>query len=175
MIKEELPKEDFDFDDENIYRKEDELFQTTIIKSNFVVYFYVKINNIDYTFPIELTNIDNNLSLINLKKILVKEINKNKLEIEIDYRKYFLCLKENDENVYKEKYELRNCKKKNHFPKYELPALSDNSIVENIIGQRICILSKSNDVLLLNPVIDENENEKKFEKDNYHSSKCIIM
>ena len=24
MIKEELPKEDFDFDDENIYRKEDE-------------------------------------------------------------------------------------------------------------------------------------------------------
>ena len=177
MIKEELPKENFDFDDEDIYRKEDEIFEPINIKSNLIIYFYVNVSNIDYTFPIELLNIDNNKSLIDLKKILIKEINQNKLEVYINFTKYFLSLKEGDENLYKEKYELRNCKKKNHFPKYDLPPLLDDSIVENIIGQRVCIICKSNDVIILNSVMNDSEIERNYEKERekVKCNKCIIM
>ena len=178
MVREEIPKENFYFDDEEILRKEDELFRKINIKSNLLIYFYVNINNTDYTFPIQLSNIDINSSLLELKKTLIREINQSKLEINIGSRKYFLSLREGEDGLYKEKYELRNCKKKNHFPKYELPPLLDDSIVETIIGQRICILYKNNDAMLLNPILDENENkndyEKEIKKEKYHG-KCIIM
>ena len=103
---------------------------------------------------------------------LVKVINDKKFEIKYKSNNYILSLKDwETENIdfYINNYELRPCKKKNHFPNYDLPNYYAKSLLNNIEKEVICFIPKDPINILLIEKYDTIEQEKKyFEYNNFN-------
>lgn len=167
----------------------------------FEVYFYIKLDNEgNIIIPIEsdLLNI-NKQCVSDLIKNIVKTINNNSFTIKYNSSEYLISLKdceysEDNEHFYINNYELRQCKKKNLMPKYDLPFFSPVSLLSTIVDEKISFISKNPlNIMLINNFKDFNDyndntninkanfkpnikkNEKKERCDDCCIIKCLII
>lgn len=125
----------------------------------FNIYFYLNIFNDNiYIFDIKTDIFDINKKYVyNLIQNIVKVINEKKFKIKYNSIDYIISLKdiEDEENIdfYIKNYELKPCKKKNNFPKFDSPSYSSTSLLKNIENENISFISKN----LLNIMLIKNE------------------
>lgn len=167
---EEILSDEFDEDNYSDEENKNEHFNINNINSNnfiniykkFEVYFYIELNNTEhFIFPIEsdLLNV-NNQYISDLIKNIVKKINENSFIIKYNSTEFNLSLKENendneDNTFYINNYEVRLCKKKTLIPKFDLPNFSPNSLLSNIMNEKISFISKSPlNIMVRNKSID---------------------
>ncbi len=140
----------------------------------FKVYFYLEYNkDFKYIFPIESESFDIEKQYVyELIKNIVKIINNNNFIINYKSTNYVVSLKDcenSDYNFYINNYELRPCKKSNFFPKNDLPHYSTNSLLKDIINERISFVSKNPLNIMLTEKYDE-EIENIFENKSHKNS-----
>ena len=161
VIKESI-KEDFfneeekfeydEFNDLNIFNETTNLYKSDNLIS-FNVYFYLKINEKkEEIFLIESDdlNIDNQC-VSDLIFNIVKKINSKKINIKYESNEFILSLKEYENiDLYNNNYELRQCNKISHIPKYDYPCFSPELMLDELIFNEICLLvKKSSNIKLL--------------------------
>ena len=95
-----------------------------IIKK-YKIYFYLKLNNNSYIFPIISDNFFINKQYVyELIKNIVKKINEKNITINFNNNNYIISLRDIEEDdanfeFYIKNYELKPCKKKNCTPKID--------------------------------------------------------
>ena len=130
----------------------------------FKVYFYLEYDkDFKYVFPIESESFNIEKQYVyELIKNIVKIINNNNYIINYKSTNYVVSLKDcenSDYNFYINNYEIRPCKKKNFFPKNDLPQYSTNSLLKDIIYERISFVSKNAlNIMLFEKYDEEIEN-----------------
>lgn len=183
MVKKELSEEDnlsvldnceFEDEEENIKDTSDNLnnFGNNKYKK-FIVYFYCEFDETaKYVFPIESEtfNIENQY-IYELIGNIVKIINNKRLIINYNSINYLISLKDcedDDFNFYINNYELKPCKKKNNYPKDDLPNYSSTSLLKNIINEKISFISKNSlNIMFL-------ENYEAEINNNYENQNSIV-
>ena len=171
-----------EFEEENLY-EEFELEENNniinynpdiIIKKNnykkFIINFYFKLNeNKEFTFPIEsdIFDIDNHY-VYELIENIIKKINNQSITINNNSNEYIISLKYYENNNKKEfliqNYELRFCNKKTLKPKFYLPPISSNILLNNIKNENISFICKNSLYIIL---------IEKFEDKNYKYEETI--
>ena len=170
LMKEEFEEEYLyeDFESEgnnNINYNENNIFEKNIFKK-FTINFYFQLNEKkDFIFPIEsnLFNIDNQYTYELIENI-IKKINDKLITIINNSNEYIISLKNTENNnkieFFMENYELRFCNKKTLKPKFDLPPISSNILLNNIMKEKISFICKNKLFILLIEKYEE-------KKDNY--------
>lgn len=147
----------------NVHNEDNEI---TNIK-NFEIFCYFKINKENefiYSIQSDALNLKKQC-VSDLIKNIIKKINESKITIEYNSLKYILSLKdcddENDIDFYINNYELRLCKKRKNIPNFDLPCYCPNSILNNMVNEKISFTIKNP----LNIILIENY-------DNYNEKIC---
>ena len=171
---------DSEFEDDEDYKKNTSEIQNEIAINNFKkfkVFFYFEFDEkYKYVFPIESDSFNIEKQCVQeLIKNIVKIINNKKLIINYKSINYFVSLKDcedSDLEFYINNYELKPCKKKNDFPKNDLPNYSPTSSLKNIANEKISFISKNS----LNIMLFENYEEEmnnKYDNDNDNDNKNV--
>ena len=119
-----------------------------IIKK-YKIYFYLKLNNNSYIFPIISDNFFINKQYVyELIKNIVKKINEKNITINFNNNNYIISLRDIEEDdanfeFYIKNYELKPCKKKNCTPKIDCPSFSSSSLLKNIENENISFICKN--------------------------------
>ena len=71
-------------------------------------------------------------------------------------------------------YEIRNCKKKNFEPKFDLPPYINNTLVENVCEERLCLVCKNKNLLIMKQDLS-NDSDEKLSNESRFCSKCFIF
>jgi len=150
----------------NNEHKEDN--EITNIK-NFEIFCYFKINKENefiYSIQSDALNLKTQYAY-DLIKNIIKKINESKITIEYNSLKYILSLKdcddENDIDFYSNNYELRLYKKRKNIPNFDLPCYCPNSILNNMVNEKISFTIKNPLNIILIENYDKN-NEKNCKK-----------
>jgi hypothetical protein len=154
-------------DDENYYNKEENICE----KINFIIYLYFNINNQEFIFPIESPIYNDNQYAYQLIVDIINKFNSEKKEITLKNKKYIINLKETDNdntdnNFYQNNYILKPAKK-SFKPKMDMPNYCINTILKNLKNERICLLSISQQNILLKEIISD-ENMNIYNKKKYN-------
>jgi hypothetical protein len=154
-------------DDENYYNKEEKICE----KINFIIYLYFNINNQEFIFPIESPIYNDNQYAYQLIVDIINKFNSEKKEITLKNKKYIINLKEadndnTDNNFYQNNYILKPAKK-SFKPKMDMPNYCINTILKNLKNERICLLSISQQNILLKEIISD-ENMNIYNKKKYN-------
>ena len=186
LIDDELSENEFDKfnymdddDDDNEINNEKSSFQHYICNNehnkndefinvnNFEIFCYFKINKEnEFIYSIHSDSLNLKTQCVyDLIKNIIKKINQSNIIIEYNSLKYNLSLKdsddENDIDFYINNYELRHCKKRKNVPDFDLPCYCSNSILNNMINEKISFVTKNP----LNIILIENY-------DNYNENFC---
>lgn len=137
------------------------------------IYFFLNIKENIFILPIETDYFNlNNQCVDELIKNVVKKINDQKLIIKINSINYIISLQdiEDDEensNFYINNYEIKPCKKKNHYPKNDSPNYSHTTLLKNIQTENISFISKNPLNILLREIDEENnDNNVRYQDDD---------
>ena len=189
LMKEEFEEanlyEEFESDENNNINYN---YENIIIKKynfkKFTINFYFKLNeNKDFIFPIEsdLFNIDNQY-VYELIENIIKKINDKSITINDNSNEYIISLKNYENNnkkeFFTENYELRLCNKKTLKPKFDLPPISSNFLLNNIVNERLSFICKNKLYIILiekfedkidkyEETIDESEDKDEEEEEEY--------
>ena len=137
----------------------------------FDVFCYIKINQKNsFIFPIKSDLLNLKTQTVNdLIKNIVKKFNENKINIKLNDINYNISLKdcenENNKNFYINNYELRQCKKKDCSPKFDLPYYSDKSLLKNISNEKLSFVVKDSVNIMIIEKLD-NSLDAKFNETN---------
>ena len=154
-------------DDENYYNKEENICE----KINFIIYLYFNINNQEFIFPIESPIYNDKQFAYELIIDIIQKFNSEKKEITLNNKKYIINLKETDNdntdnNFCQNNYILKPAKK-SFKPKMDMPNYCINTILKNLKNERICLLSISQQNILLKEIISD-ENMNIYNKKKYN-------
>ena len=154
-------------EDENYYNKEENICE----KINFIIYLYFNINNQEFIFPIESPIYNDNQYAYQLIVDIINKFNSEKKEITLKNKKYIINLKETDNdntdnNFCQNNYILKPAKK-SFKPKLDMPNYCINTILKNLKNERICLLSISQQNILLKEIISD-ENMNIYNKKKYN-------
>ena len=142
----------------------------------FEAYFYFTIEDKEFIFPIQSNLFNINAQYIyELIENIVKTINEKNIIINYNNNDYIISLKDledsedqNNNDFYIENYELKPCKKKNFFPKMDLPSFSPKSLLKNIENKKLSFIVKNplNIMIREKSEINKEENSNKYQ--NYY-------
>jgi hypothetical protein len=145
-----------------------------------MVYFYFKLNEkYDFSIPIESDLLDVDIQYgYELIENIINKINNNSININYDCKKYYVSLKNcenNNKNFYMENYELRPCSKKTLKPKFDSPSFSSSILLNNFIDKNISMVCKNNLYIFLIEKYEEEEDEEDtdnqyYEEDNSNNN-----
>lgn len=146
-------------------------------KIQFTVYYYFVLNKKNiFTFPIKSEFFYNSQTVIDLIENIVYQINKKKILIDLDGRKYKLALKEKEEQLfYEENYEILlhkdNCE--SFMPQYDLPPFSPHALLNNLLNENLCLISKFRENVLLVEEWEEEDDDNEISKKNGNNNICF--
>ena len=103
----------------------------------------------------------------------INSFNNAKHKIIIQDKEYVLRYNNNSANDFKS-YEIRNCKKKNFKPKFDMPPFLNNTSIENVTNERICLVCNNKNLLIMTKVLNEEDSDEKFANKSSFCSKCSI-
>ena len=103
----------------------------------------------------------------------INSFNNAKHKIIIQDKEYVLRYNNNSANDFKS-YEIRNCKKKNFKPKFDMPPFLNNTSIENVTNERICLVCNNKNLLIMTKVLKEEDSDEKFANKSSFCSKCSI-
>ena len=131
-----------------------------------IIYFHLNISDNIFILPIETDYFNiNSQSVYELIRNIVKKINEQKIIVKIRSKNYMISLQdiedEEDYRFYINNYEIKPCKKSNHFPKNDSPIYSYTNLLKNIQLENISFISK-NPLNIMAREIEESNNENKF-------------
>lgn len=136
------------------------------------IFFYLNINDNVFILPIETDYFSiNNQSVYELIKNIVKKINEKKIVIKIKSINYLISLQdiedEDDYTFYINNYEIKPCKKRNHYPKDDSPNYSYTTLLKNIEFKNISFMSKNPLNIMLREIEQtNNENRILYQEDD---------
>ena len=93
--------------------------------------------------------------------------------VSIQDKEFILKYNNNSSDDFKS-YEIRNCKKKNFKPKFDLPPYSNNTLVENVSEERLCLVCKNKNLLIMKQDLS-NDSDEKLSNESRFCSKCFIF
>ncbi len=94
--------------------------------------------------------------------------------VSIQDKEFILKYNNNSSDDFKS-YEIRNCKKKNFKPKFDLPPYSNNTLVENVSEERLCLVCKNKNLLIMKQDLSNNDSDEKLSNESRFCSKCFIF
>ena len=103
----------------------------------------------------------------------INSFNNAKHKITIQDKEYILRYNNNSVNDFKS-YEIRNCKKKNFKPKFDMPPFLNNTSVENVVNERICLVCNNKSLLIMTRVLNEGDSDERVANKSSFCSKCSI-
>ncbi len=103
----------------------------------------------------------------------INSFNNAKHKIIFQDKEYVLRYNNNSANDFKS-YEIRNCKKKNFKPKFDMPPFLNNTSIENVVNERICLVCNNKNLLIMTKVLKEEDSDEKFVNKSSFCSKCSI-
>ena len=182
FVENEIDEEDNEFDcDEIDFNIKNQYYDTSNYiennsnnYSNFKVYFYFEINkDYNFVFPIEsdIFNIEKQY-IYDLLRNIVKIVNNKNITVNYKGFNYIISLKDcedKNKDFYIKNYELKHCKKVKYTPKDYLPSYSSNSILKNIIKERISFVSKDPLNIMLIQKYDDFKEKNLNEKIKYNN------
>ena len=182
FVENEIDEEDNEFDCDEIdfniknqyYDTSDYIENNSNNYSNFKVYFYFEINkDYNFVFPIEsdIFNIEKQY-IYDLLRNIVKIVNNKNITVNYKGFNYIISLKDcedKNKDFYIKNYELKHCKKVKYTPKDYLPSYSSNSILKNIIKERISFVSKDPLNIMLIQKYDDFKEKNLNEKIKYNN------
>lgn len=170
----EFDCDEIDFNIKNQYEDTSNYIENNFNNySNFKVYFYFEINkDYNFVFPIEsdIFNIEKQY-IYDLLRNIVKIVNNKNITINYKGINYIISLKDcedKNKDFYIKNYELKHCKKVKYTPKDYLPSYSSNSILKNIIKERISFVSKDPLNIMLIQKYDDFKEKNLNEKIKYN-------
>ena len=69
---------------------------------------------------------------------------------------------------------LEIVKKKNFKPKFDMPPFLNNTSIENVTNERICLVCNNKNLLIMTKVLKEEDSDEKFVNKSSFCSKCSI-
>jgi hypothetical protein len=134
----------------------------------FEILCYFKVNKDEFTYSIQSDALNLKTQCVyDLIKNIIKIINESQITFEYNSLKYILSLKdcddENDIDFYINNYELRPCKIIKNIPNFDLPCYCPNSLLNNMVNEKISFSTKNplNIILIENY---DNYSEKIYKK-----------
>ena len=94
--------------------------------------------------------------------------------VSIQDKEFILKYNNNSSDDFKS-YEIRNCKKKNFKPKFDLPPYSNNTLVENVSEERLCLVCKNKNLLIMKQDLSNNDSDEKLSNESRFCAKCFIF
>ena len=94
--------------------------------------------------------------------------------VSIQDKEFILKYNNNSSDDFKS-YEIRNCKKKNFKPKFDLPPYSNNTLLENVSEERLCLVCKNKNLLIMKQDLSNNDSDEKLSNESRFCSKCFIF
>jgi hypothetical protein len=156
------------------------IFSEENIMKKFKVYFFFNLNKKqEYIIYLEsdLLNINNQYGY-DLIKNIIKKINKESIVINFESNRFALSLKDceyEDKNFYINNFEIRKCKKKTCKPNKEFPPFSLNSLLKNLIDDKVSLICKDNIYIMLiekyNDIEEGKYDERFFENHEENTNK----
>ena len=153
------------FDYENINNLKPKKFEIKL-------HFYILIGEQSFHFETILI-LESNQKVEDIIIWGINSFNNAKHKIIIQDKEYVLRYNNNSANDFKS-YEIRNCKKKNFKPKFDMPPFLNNTSIENVINERICLVCNNKNLLIMTNVLNEEDSDEKVANKSSFCSKCSI-
>jgi hypothetical protein len=157
--------EEENFDYENINNLKPKKFEIKL-------HFYILIGEQSFHFETILI-LESNQKVEDIIIWGINSFNNAKHKIIIQDKEYVLRYNNNSANDFKS-YEIRNCKKKNFKPKFDMPPFLNNTSIENVINERICLVCNNKNLLIMTNVLNEEDSDEKVANKSSFCSKCSI-
>ena len=153
------------FDYENINNLKPKKFEIKL-------HFYILIGEQSFHFETILI-LESNQKVEDIIIWGINSFNNAKHKITIQDKEYILRYNNNSVNDFKS-YEIRNCKKKNFKPKFDMPPFLNNTSIENVINERICLVCNNKSLLIMTRVLNEGDSDERVANKSSFCSKCSI-
>ena len=153
------------FDYENINNLKPKKFEIKL-------HFYILIGEQSFHFETILI-LESNQKVEDIIIWGINSFNNAKHKIIIQDKEYVLRYNNNSANDFKS-YEIRNCKKKNFKPKFDMPPFLNNTSVENVVNERICLVCNNKSLLIMTSVLNEGDSDERVANKSSFCSKCSI-
>ena len=157
--------EEENFDYENINNLKPKKYEIKL-------HFYISIGEQSFHFETILI-LESNQKVEDIIIWGINSFNNAKHKIIIQDKEYVLRYNNNSANDFKS-YEIRNCKKKNFKPKFDMPPFLNNTSIENVTNERICLVCNNKNLLIMTKVLKEEDSDEKFANKSSFCSKCSI-
>ena len=136
------------------------------------LHFYISIGEQSFHFETILI-LESNQKVEDIIIWGINSFNNAKHKIIFQDKEYVLRYNNNSANDFKS-YEIRNCKKKNFKPKFDMPPFLNNTSIENVTNERICLVCNNKNLLIMTKVLKEEDSDEKFANKSSFCSKCSI-
>ena len=153
------------FDYENINNLKPKKFEIKL-------HFYILIGEQSFHFETILI-LESNQKVEDIIIWGINSFNNAKHKIIFQDKEYVLRYNNNSANDFKS-YEIRNCKKKNFKPKFDMPPFLNNTSVENVVNERICLVCNNKSLLIMTRVLNEGDSDERVANKSSFCSKCSI-
>ena len=157
--------EEENFDYENINNLKPKKYEIKL-------HFYISIGEQSFHFETILI-LESNQKVEDIIIWGINSFNNAKHKIIIQDKEYVLRYNNNSANDFKS-YEIRNCKKKNFKPKFDMPPFLNNTSVENVVNERICLVCNNKSLLIMTRVLNEGDSDERVANKSSFCSKCSI-
>ena len=157
--------EEENFDYENINNLKPKKYEIKL-------HFYISIGEQSFHFETILI-LESNQKVEDIIIWGINSFNNAKHKIIFQDKEYVLRYNNNSANDFKS-YEIRNCKKKNFKPKFDMPPFLNNTSIENVTNERICLVCNNKNLLIMTKVLKEEDSDEKFANKSSFCSKCSI-
>ena len=141
------------FDYENINNLKPKKFEIKL-------HFYILIGEQSFHFETILI-LESNQKVEDIIIWGINSFNNAKHKIIIQDKEYVLRYNNKSANDFKS-YEIRNCKKNNFKPKFDMPPFLNNTSIEYVVDERLCLVCNNKNLLIMTKVLKEEDSDEKF-------------
>ena len=156
LIKEDKELYGIEEDDDFGYNNERNI---TVKKVEIKLHYYINIKEEEFNFE-NILILNSNQTVEDIIIWGINSFNNAKHKIIIQDKEYVLRYNNNSANDFKS-YEIRNCKKKNFKPKFDMPPFLNNTSVENVVNERICLVCNNKSLLIMTRVLNEGDSDER--------------
>ena len=142
-------------------------------KYDIKLHFYIKIGEQSFHFETNLI-LESNQKVEDIIIWGLNSFNNAKHKITIQDKEYELRYNNNSADDFNS-YEIRECKKKDFKPKFDMPPFSNNSSIENVVEERICLVCNNKNLLILTRILNEGDSDEKVINKSGFCSKCSVF